>query len=168
MLEKILVGFDGSPQSRRAGHIATEIAARFHASLVLLHVRPPPRRGVDPVLEDLVPVSEEGRALSTLIEDARERALARGVARVEVVTLHGETLPAMLDWLHRNPQDLVVVGSRSLSRGRRFFLGSVSSGLVTEAPCPVLVVRGSHGPRVPDEVAHPPRGGPGSLPPGTH
>jgi nucleotide-binding universal stress UspA family protein len=107
-------------------------------------VRPERRSPVDAVLEDLVPSSEDGLALSALLEEVRDKARARGVDRVEVVYLRGDPLPALLDWLARNPQELVVVGSRGLSRGRRLLMGSVSSGLVSEAPCPVLVVRGAH------------------------
>lgn len=142
MLDKILVGFDGSSHARKACQIATEIASRFGATLTLAVVRPEQRSEVDAMLEDLVPSSDDGKAFSALLDEARERARGHGVTRVEVVYLRGDPLPSLLDWLARNPQDLVVVGSRGLSRGRRLLLGSVSSGLVAEAPCPVLVVRG--------------------------
>jgi nucleotide-binding universal stress UspA family protein len=36
---------------------------------------------------------------------------------------------------------LIVVGSHGWGAARRLFSGSVSTGLVHEAPCPVLVVR---------------------------
>lgn len=144
MLEKILVGFDGSSHARRACQVATEIASRFGSVLTLAIVRPEQRTEVDTVLENLVPSSDDGKAFSAILEEVKERAQARGVSRVEVVYLRGEPTPSLLDWIVRNPQDLVVVGSRGLSRGRRLLLGSVSSGLVAEAPCPVLVVRGHH------------------------
>ncbi|MGD0250659.1 MAG: universal stress protein [Thermoplasmata archaeon] len=142
MLERILVGFDGSSHARRAGQLAVEIASRFGATLTLAVVRPERRSEVDTVLEDLVPASDDGKAFSALLDEVRERARTRGVDRVEVVYLRGDPISSLLDWLARNPQDLLVVGSRGLSRGRRLLLGSVSSGLVGEAPCPVLVVRG--------------------------
>jgi nucleotide-binding universal stress UspA family protein len=75
------------------------------------------------------------------LEEFRERALSQGARDVEPVTLHGEVLDSLLAYLARNPQDLVVVGSRGLTPGRRLLLGSVSSGLVNSAHCPVLVVR---------------------------
>lgn len=145
MLEKVLVGFDGSGHARRACELGTEVAGRFHAALTLLVVRPSGREGVDPVLEDLVPLPDGVKTLATVLDEARERAIARGAAKVEVVYLRGDALDSMLAWLERHPQDLVVVGSRGLSRGRRLLLGSVSSGLVSRAPCPVLVVRGRVG-----------------------
>ncbi len=144
MLDRILVGFDGSSHARRACQFAIELASRFHSSLTLAVVRPDRRTAVDTLLENLVPLSDDGKAFSVYLDEAQEKARAHGVERVEVVYLRGEPVSAIVDWLHRNPQDLVIVGSRGLSRGRRLLLGSVSSGLVNDAPCPVLVVRGHH------------------------
>jgi nucleotide-binding universal stress UspA family protein len=141
MFDRILVAFDGSSQARRAVHVATEVAGRFHASLTLAVVRAPGPAGADSYLESLVPLSDEGKTLASVVEEVREKALAHGAAAVESVLLQGEVVGTLLAWLERHPQDLLVVGSRGLSRGRRLLLGSVSSGLVSEAPCPVLVVR---------------------------
>jgi nucleotide-binding universal stress UspA family protein len=141
MFDRILVAFDGSSQARRAITVATEIAARFHATLTLAVVRPPGPASADAYLESLVPFSDEGKALVSIVEEVREKALARGAVAVDLVQLRGEVVETLLAWLERHPQDLLVVGSRGLSRGRRLLLGSVSSGLVSEAPCPVLVVR---------------------------
>jgi len=141
MFDRILVAFDGSSQARRAVHVATEVAARFHATLTLAVVRPPGPSSADPYLESLVPLSDEGKALVSVVEEVREKALAHGAAAVDSVMLQGEVVETLLAWLEHHPQDLLVVGSRGLSRGRRLLLGSVSSGLVGEAPCPVLVVR---------------------------
>ena len=141
MFNRILVAFDGSAPARRAVHVATEIAARFHATLTLAVVRRLGPSGGDPVLESLVPFSDEGKALVSIVEELRAKALSHGAAAVESAVLQGEVVETLLQWLEHHPQDLVVVGSRGLSRGRRLLLGSVSSGLVSEAPCPVLVVR---------------------------
>jgi len=142
VLDRILVGFDGSAHARRASHLAIQLASRFGSTLTLAVVRPERRTAVDTVLEDLVPASDDGKAFAAVLDEEREKARAHNVPRVEVVYLRGDPLETLLDWLGRNPQDLVVVGSRGLSRGRRLLMGSVSSGLVNEAPCPVLVVRG--------------------------
>jgi nucleotide-binding universal stress UspA family protein len=141
MFERILAGFDGSTHSRHAVQVASEIAGRFHSALTIVVVRPPSRGEEVARLEALVPMGEDGRTLATLLEEFRERALALGADVVEPVTLHGEVLESFLAYLSANPQDLVVVGSRGLTRSRRLLLGSVSSGLVNSAQCPVLVVR---------------------------
>jgi len=141
MFERILAGFDGSTHSRHAVQVASEIAGRFHSTLTIVVVRPPSHGEEFARLEALVPMGEDGRTLATLLDEFRARALALGASVVEPVTLHGEVLESFLTYLSVNPQDLVVVGSRGLTRSRRLLLGSVSSGLVNSAQCPVLVVR---------------------------
>jgi len=141
MFERILVGFDGSPTARRAVQAASEIAQHFQSTLTVAVVRPTDRGEEAARLDALVPLAEDGRSLVTILEEVRERALAHGARAVIPVTLHGDVLECLLDYLNRSPQDLVVVGSRGLSRGRRLLLGSVSTGLVNSAHCPVLVVR---------------------------
>lgn len=149
MFDRILVAFDGSAPARRAIHVATEIAARFHSVLTLTVVRASSATPTDAVLESLVPLSEEGKAFGSVVEEVRAKAVAHGAAAVESVLLHGDVVETLLRWMGEHPQDLVVVGSRGLTRGRRLLLGSVSSGLVNEATCPVLVVRATreHRPR---------------------
>jgi nucleotide-binding universal stress UspA family protein len=41
--------------------------------------------------------------------------------------------------------DLLVVGSRGLTKSERLYLGSVSESLLKYAPCSVLIVRGARG-----------------------
>ena len=141
MFERILVGFDGSAHSRRAVEVAGEIAGRFGSTLTIAIVRPTKPTEELARLEALVPIDRDGRTLSSLLDEMRATALARGAKVLEPVMLHGEVLESLLAYLAKNPQDLLVVGSRGLSPGRRLLLGSVSSGLVNSAQCPVLVVR---------------------------
>jgi len=39
--------------------------------------------------------------------------------------------------------DLLVIGSRELTKSKRLYLGSVSESLLRHAPCSVLIVRGA-------------------------
>lgn len=118
------------------------MAERFKCAITLLHVLP--ERSHDADLEALVPTGDDGRSLMDLMTAARDEARARGAARAEIVILRGEPLEEILGYLAGHKADLAVVGTRGLSRGSRLLLGSVSSRLVNEAPCPVLVVRPSH------------------------
>jgi nucleotide-binding universal stress UspA family protein len=140
MFDRILLAFDGTPEARRASKVVLEIAARFHSRVTVAIVRPPSATPSDD-LENLVPLDSEGKSLTTLLDDLRTEAQTKGVTALDPVFLRGEVVPSILEYLGRNPQDLAVAGSRGLSRGRRILLGSVSTGLVNEAPCPVLVVR---------------------------
>lgn len=147
MFDRVLVGFDGSHHARRAFDMAMELAGRFGSHLTIAVVRAGDSGSDDPVLEGLVPFTEDGRSLTTLLDEAKETASRKGAASVRTVFLKGDVAPALLGLLEREPQDLVVVGSRGLTPGRRLLLGSVSTNLVQEAPCPVLVVRTHRGHR---------------------
>jgi nucleotide-binding universal stress UspA family protein len=48
---------------------------------------------------------------------------------------------AIVDYYERQNVDPIVIGSRGLSGFKRLLLGSVASGAVTYAHCPVLVVK---------------------------
>ncbi|MCI4368809.1 MAG: universal stress protein [Thermoplasmata archaeon] len=141
VFSRILVALDGSSQSGRAGRAAIEVAEKFHARVTLATVLSTKVGSDEAYLDSLVPKSEEGKSLLTQIEELTREAKARGVEAVESVSLRGPVAEAILEYVSRNPQDLLVVGSRGLSRGSRIVLRSVSEQLIHESPCAVLVVR---------------------------
>jgi nucleotide-binding universal stress UspA family protein len=138
---RIVACVDASPTGLRALEAGIEMAARFGCALTLLTVLPEGASDVGADLESLVPSHEGGRPLRQTITEAVEAAKHRGAAEADGVYLRGKAVDEILRYLGRTPVDLVVVGTRGLSRGSRLLLGSVSSRLVAEAPCPVLVVR---------------------------
>ncbi|MGI0132318.1 MAG: universal stress protein [Thermoplasmata archaeon] len=144
MFHRILVGFDGSAHSRRAIQVAIDLAVRYHAHLTLVTVFSDRVGPADAELAQLVPIGEDHKPLRTQLNEAQADARSKGVPDSDAVSIHGDVAEAMLEFLSVHPYDLVVVGSRGLSRRSRFFLGSVSSRLVERAPCPVLVVRVPH------------------------
>lgn len=141
MFERILVAYDGTPPSQHACDVTLELAAQFHSSVTVATVHPPSKEPTDGHLESLVPLDSEGKSLSVLIDEMKADAKRRGIPSLDAVFLQGEVVPALIGFLRESPHDLVVTGSRGLSRGKRLLLGSVSSELVDGAPCPVLVVR---------------------------
>lgn len=84
---------------------------------------------------------------------AAERAQreAERFHRAGVRVLEGDVAAALLAELERSRATLVVVGSHALSRVAGRVLGSVATRLLHDAPCSVLVARGS----VPDTDAWP-------------
>jgi nucleotide-binding universal stress UspA family protein len=48
---------------------------------------------------------------------------------------------AIVEYAERENIDLIVISSRGLTGFRKLLLGSVASGVVTYAHCPVLVVK---------------------------
>ncbi|HXQ94465.1 MAG TPA: universal stress protein [Thermoplasmata archaeon] len=141
MAGRILACVDPSPAGRQAIASAIEMASRFGRGLTLLTVLSGNEAESHPDLERLVPMDSEGQSIHHVLEAAQAAATKRGITPTEIVYLRGDPLDAILEYLERSTPELVVVGTRGRSRGSRLLLGSVSSRLVSEAPCPVLVVR---------------------------
>jgi nucleotide-binding universal stress UspA family protein len=88
---------------------------------------------------------EVDAAWAIAMEDARsvlERtASALGARSVRAEVVRGAPGPVLCEYATTVDADVVVVGSRGRGAIRRALLGSVSSHVVHNAPCPVLVVR---------------------------
>ncbi len=94
----------------------------------------------------MVSDTEVDRAWSLAEQEASE-ALERTVAGlgtdapVEQVTRSGDAGPAICRLAEEVGADVVVVGSRGRGAIKRALLGSVSTHVTANAPCPVVVVR---------------------------
>jgi nucleotide-binding universal stress UspA family protein len=75
-------------------------------------------------------------------DDIGKNAVTSGVKfKTEVVASPTSTVRAIVDYAERNEVDLIVVGTRGRSGFTKLLLGSVASGVVTYASCPVMVVK---------------------------
>lgn len=141
----ILVGVDGSAASKAAVVWATRDAAMRNMPLTLVHVVVPvvPTSSVSP--EFAFPADffrwQEDQAVHVLDEarDAVNEA-SHDVAppMVHSVVLHGGAVATLVDL--SKDADMIVVGSRGMGAFSRALLGSVSTGLVHHAHCPVAVI----------------------------
>jgi nucleotide-binding universal stress UspA family protein len=130
----ILCGVDGSNTSIETAGLAAGIAVSSGAELRLQNVVPVFEGDMrEWTLEDDEPDPTE-------IESAAQAARAIG-ARPIREGARGRPEYAILETAGREGADLVVVGSRGLSRVTRVLLGSVSEHVATHAHCSVLVVR---------------------------
>lgn len=154
----ILVAFDGSPGSVLALNEAADLARLFHAHLSLVGVVSLVSRnfGVSlPLGEDVERLLAESRAALTAEKD---RLAKSGLSEVEVHLLEGDPVAAVIGFVELHPVDLVVVGTRGLDALGRFFLGSVSDGILHYAGCSVLVVKSPRAGKGPPGGGRPPRG----------
>lgn len=75
-------------------------------------------------------------------DDIGKNAVANGVKlSTEVVASPTSVVPAIVDYAEKNKVDLIVVGTRGRPGFTKLLLGSVASGVVTYASCPVMVVK---------------------------
>jgi len=142
MLNRIVVAIDGSENADRALTFAADLAGRYGAALTLVSVIPPtivPSYG-GPVFEPPTPVAMRP-IYDEVLASRKARIHDPRISKVDTVSLEGIVVEELVAYLDKEKPDLLVMGSRGLSTGRRLFLGSVSDALVHHAPCPVLVVR---------------------------
>ena len=141
---KILVPVDGSRYSKEALKVAVGFAKTRGAEICLLNVVPD---FTDIDLEisagerDRVAQRLESRGES-IMQEARRMLEAEKVSadcRSNVVAT--SITDAIIDVAEKEKMDLIVIGSRGLSKSSRFKLGSVASKVVTYAPCSVYVVK---------------------------
>jgi len=145
LFNKIVVPLDGSEYANRALEIAMELAGKYSASLVLIHVVPAasalitgPEVSSAPILLNLSSELEEsGRRL---LEEGAKKAQAGGI-QVSTVLEHGNISDNIIRVADSEKADLIVMGERGLGAVARFFLGSVANKVSHHAKCPVLIVK---------------------------
>ncbi|BBZ35013.1 universal stress protein [Mycolicibacterium confluentis] len=136
----ILVGADGSAPSKVAIDWAAREAASRNVPLTLVHVLTPAMMMMWP--EVAMPPDytrwqeEQGQEILHAAAQVAEEAAAGLQVRSEMPT--GPTLATLIELT--GDADLVVVGSRGRGALARGLLGSVSSGLVRHAHCPVAII----------------------------
>jgi nucleotide-binding universal stress UspA family protein len=141
----ILFATDGSPSAAEAQKEAFELARRLDAPLLIVsvaHAALPAvgyaGYGYSHVVAELTEAERE--RVKGLLASVAEAGEAEGV-RCSSVAADGFPVDEICRKASDYDAQLIVVGSHGWGAARRFFSGSVSTGLVHSAPCPVLVVR---------------------------
>jgi nucleotide-binding universal stress UspA family protein len=145
MIEKILVGIDGSDHADHALDFALDLAQKYSAKILLLTVVPPV----------FLPIPSENVMKSQAIADATielENSFRAALSKAEEKTKKNIHLSVSTKLEHGDPDelivetaktgnfDIIVIGSRGLGH-RDHALGSVSSNVADQANCPVLLVK---------------------------
>jgi nucleotide-binding universal stress UspA family protein len=134
---KILIAYDGSPQSERAVEVGLRLAAQIDARvLVYSVVRPPePAARVE---------------LNAILDDAKEHYSANFSRLRQLAADHSLSIDTEIavghpaeHIVHRAEEvgvNLIVMGRRGQSSFHRWMLGSISERVLRYAHCPVMVV----------------------------
>lgn len=139
---QIFVALDGTEAQELVLDRALAVAHENHAALVLAHVIDSSvieSSGTYPV--DLIPELEF--AFRNSLADALAKAEGDpNIASVEVLVQCGRIRETLADlMLEKAHPDLVICGARGLGALTYVLLGSVSTWLIRNAPCDVLVVK---------------------------
>jgi nucleotide-binding universal stress UspA family protein len=140
MLNTVLVAIDVAESfARQVLSTVDELKLEPRSKVVLSHVVPANQSEVDIVVDrpaadlESFPYAEIEKQLQTY-----QHSLACD-SEVEIVT--GDPAEEILRLAKIHHADLIVLGSRGLTGMKRILLGSVSSQIVEDAPCSVLVVK---------------------------
>ena len=137
---KIVAAVDFSEHSRVA--VNRGLALFPEAEITVLYSMP---SRFDSILADAGLFKEELEASRdsrlSLAEGRMEEYAATWDGAVRTLVVDGPPTQTIEEVVRRRGADLVVVASRGASATRMVLLGTVAEGLVTQAPCDVLVAR---------------------------
>jgi nucleotide-binding universal stress UspA family protein len=141
-MRPIVLATDGSPSAELAVRVAVELA---HETGAKLFVTAAWEAGL--TVYPYAPIT----AVPEVEKAERERATAAARAAIdrakdasveaESVVREGDPVDIVSQTAADTGASLIVVGSHGWGTLRRFVFGSVSTSLLHEAPCPVLVAR---------------------------
>lgn len=140
VFQKILVALDGSEHSKRALEAAIEIGKGLKSKLVLLavySVTAAPAVGPESAMVAIEYYREFGEKI---LAEAEEKVRSEKI-EVETDLEEGNAADVIVKKSMEGKFDMIVMGARGLSTIKKIFVGSVSEGVVRNAPCPVLIVK---------------------------
>jgi nucleotide-binding universal stress UspA family protein len=134
--KKILVALDASPETQMVFEEALELAKKESASLMIFN-------GVDFGSKLTFPteIKEKTKEGEELLQAYQKKAQEQGVT-VESSCRVGEPGKAICNLAQSWNADLIILGRRGFRGFTEILLGSVSSHVLHNAPCSVLVLQG--------------------------
>jgi nucleotide-binding universal stress UspA family protein len=135
--KKILVGIDGSDNSKRAAMAAANLAELFKGSVTLVSVVKPGEYSL--AVEDKAFLENLKEFHMDLVQAASEDINREGI-EIETKIELGTPWKELTRLAHDGHYDLIVVGSRGVGQVAEFLIGSNSTRVVQHSSVPVLVV----------------------------
>jgi nucleotide-binding universal stress UspA family protein len=132
----VVVGVDGSANSRRALAVAAGLASATGAEVVAVHAL-----GLLATLHgERVPASEHRSEIEVTMREEWCAPLADAAIRWRCMVADGNPAEVLLHTAHDESASLVVVGSRGVGGHPDLMLGSTSHQVIQHTPCPAVVV----------------------------
>src|SRR5256886_6556376 len=156
LLNKLLVPLDGSESSHRSAQAPLELAEQLKTDLIVLHEIPPPTSSYNSTIASPTGMSLPApsqheidayyayarKAAMGIVGETESKAKKKGIhVKTEIPEAVSSVVETILNHATKATVALIIVGTRGLGGFKKMLLGSVSSGIVSHANCPVLVVR---------------------------
>ncbi|MBP9943441.1 MAG: universal stress protein [Desulfomicrobium sp.] len=138
---KILAALDQSNYATLVLKKAVEIAEKEGAELTALTISNAPFTNL--YLGELSGefLTKIRNSLEESVQRIKEQAKAAKTAVNVVVQESPSPADAIVEYAEKNGIDLIVIGNKGAGAVERFLIGSVSSKVVSHAPCSVMVVK---------------------------
>jgi nucleotide-binding universal stress UspA family protein len=139
MIDKLLIAFDGSEESRKAFEMGLEIAIRFSARVIVVSVTRPPEPPIAVEMEAVLQRAEE--YYRSGFDALKQSASALGITpRFEIRVGHPAEQIVLL--ANEEKAQMIVMGHRGGgSFLQRWRLGSIARRVMNYAQCTVVIVR---------------------------
>jgi nucleotide-binding universal stress UspA family protein len=142
----ILVGIDGSESSIDAADYAIEMAKKDGAQVIALTVNRIPLSSYGLATpQDEVKQSKENEEMQEFkewLDKINQNAKQNSVQlKTEIINSQMSVEAAIVEYAESEGVDLIVIGTRGNSGIKNMLLGSIASGVVKYATCPVMVVK---------------------------
>jgi nucleotide-binding universal stress UspA family protein len=147
MIKSILVATDASPAANRALALAIDMSVKYGATLHIVYVirdmQLPAQLQKMAEVENIA--GARGDILmfvaNQVLSDASSRADKKGVEEVRTYVGKGDPAGAIISYAKRRKNDLIVLGTRGLSKAQGMLLGSVSRKVANLCNLNCLIVR---------------------------
>lgn len=138
MYEEIVVAFDGSEYSKSALREVSHWIKRHGGKAVIVHAVFFDEEEYGTIPEQLEKRLNFGKKLC---DQAKEEISSSLGVDIEPVISEGDPPDIVIDVAQSRKADLIAIGTHGRKGLKKLLMGSVTSGVIANAPCDVLVVK---------------------------
>ncbi|TAE60185.1 MAG: universal stress protein [Nostocales cyanobacterium] len=139
MLKTILVALDGSEIAEKVIKTLGDLVLSSNTKVVICHVFPTPDSEIEIPADR--PHSDSQNLSYFQIEQQLQSYQEQLPVQSELELVSGDPAAEIIRLANIHQADLVVIGSRGLTGMKKIVLGSVSTQVMEEVSCSVLVVK---------------------------
>jgi len=140
IFRKILVPLDGSEHSGRALDASIELAKKLDGILTLLTVYSVTGLATPSHETSIMEMERARDSCQNVLAEAKAKVRSEKI-KVETALVEGNAVEEIVRQSKEGKFDMIIMGARGLSTMKKILIGSVSEGVIKNAPCPVLIVK---------------------------
>jgi|SRR5579872_300912 len=143
---RILIAMDESDHSIRAAEAVSRSMRHENSHVLLLHVLEPPA-----ILEPDQSFWKREEQAKIFLKNASAQLQSAGFQEIEIRVAEGQAPSGIVEIAQQWNADFIVLGSQGRTNLASILLGSVTEFVARHAPCSIMIVRKSDGPRTSPE-----------------